>query len=304
MDKKISLSVGRLQRVYGDREALNIAKRAGFDAVDFDTCASRWDYRRPDSVFARSDDEIASYFADLRRHADAIGLEIGQTHGRITGFRNRKDEDDALIENARLDCLAANALGAPTVIIHSVTTIHMGADADPALMHDLNYDMFSRILPHAKRYGVGIASETFGDATGLGCCDFFGNLKELVASYERVTRDGDNAKYMSYCVDTGHSHKATRFEGNPSSADVIRALGKEISTLHLNDNDTFSDQHKLPKTGTIDWHDVFDALDEVGYAGNYNMELNLAWFGQGFLVETAEFAAKLLRYLLKEHYGA
>jgi hypothetical protein len=65
MEKRISLSTGRLQRLYGDREALTIAK----------------------------------------------------------------------------------LLGAPTVIIHSVTTIHMGANADPRLMHDLNYDMFTRILP-------------------------------------------------------------------------------------------------------------------------------------------------------------
>lgn len=303
MKRNVSLSIGQLQKVYGDREALTIARRVGCDAVDFDTCASRWDYRKPDSVFARSEDEICTYFDGLRRHAESIGLTIGQTHGRITGFRNIKEKDDALIRNAKLDCLAAKMLGADTVIIHSVTTIHMGPDADPRLMHDLNYDMFTRILPFAKQYGVRLASETFGDATGLNCCDFFGNIDELIASYKRVCADGDNADYMSYCVDTGHSHKATRFPGNPSSADVIRMLGKDISTLHLNDNDTFSDQHKLPLTGTLDFHDIFDALDEVGYGGNYNMELNLAWFGKGFLCETAEFGVKLMRYLLREHYG-
>lgn len=86
MEKRISLSTGRLHRLYGDKEALTIAKRVGADAIDFDTQASRWDYRRPDSVYVRSEDEICSYFDDLRRHADAIGLAIGQTHGRITGF--------------------------------------------------------------------------------------------------------------------------------------------------------------------------------------------------------------------------
>jgi hypothetical protein len=75
MEKRISLSTGRLQRLYGDREALTIAKRIGADAVDFDTQASRWDYRRPDSVYARSDDEICSYFEELRRHAAANGLD-------------------------------------------------------------------------------------------------------------------------------------------------------------------------------------------------------------------------------------
>lgn len=303
MDKKISLSTGRLQRIYGDKEALTIAKRVGCDAIDFDTQASRWDYRKESSVYARSDEEICEYFAELRRHADAIGLEIGQTHGRIQGFKNIKEEDDALIRNARFDCMAASILGAPTVIIHSATTIHLTPEAPPSLMHDLNADMFERIIPFAKEFGVRLASETFGDAAQFNCCDFFGNIGELMASYDRVCSQGDNAKYMSYCVDTGHSNKATRFNGNPSAADVIRMLGKDISTLHLNDNDTLTDQHKPPRTGTIDWHDVLDALDEVKYSGNYNMEINLRCFGEGFEIETAEFSVKLMRHLLREHYG-
>ena len=56
-------------------------------------------------------------------------------------------------------------------------------------------------------------------------------------------------------------------------------------------------------TGTINWRDVFDALDEIGYSGNYNMEMVLQCFGKGFAVETAEFAVKLMRYLLRERYG-
>ncbi|MBR4762233.1 MAG: hypothetical protein IK086_06320, partial [Clostridia bacterium] len=67
--------------------------------------------------------------------------------------------------------------------------------------------------------------------------------------------------------------------------------------------DTLTDQHKIPMTGTIDWKDVFDALDEIGYTGIYNMELALRHFGKDFQVETAEFAVKLMRYILKERYG-
>jgi len=303
MNRKVSLAIGHFQETLGDMQALDIAKQLGLDAVDFSTDGGRWNLRNPNSVYAKSDDEIVDYFTKLRRHAEELGIEIGQTHGRITGFKNNKDEDDLLIENARLDCLAASALGAPIVIIHSVTTIFMGPDADPKLMHDLNYDMFTRILPFAKKYGVKIASETFGDATGRGCCDYFGNIGEFIKSYNRVSAVDDNAKYMSVCVDTGHSNKATRYNSNPSSGDVIRMLGPNISTLHLNDNDTLTDQHKPPLTGTLDWNDIFDALDEVNYRGNYNMELNLKHFGKDFAYETAEFSVKLMRHLLKTRYG-
>ena len=303
MKRKVSLAIGYFQNRYGDMEALNIAARLGLDAVDFETIGKHWDYRNPDSIYAKSDEEIVEYCTGLRRHAQSLGIEIGQTHGRITGFRNIPEEDDALIANARLDCLAAAALGAPHVIIHSVTTIHMGADADPALMHSLNLDMFRRILPFARQYGVKIASETFGDATGKGCCDFFGNINEFLKSYNRVCGTDDNAHWMCTCVDTGHSNKATRFNNNPSAGDVIRMLGKHVEVLHLNDNDTLTDQHKPPMTGTLNWNDIFDALDEVGYTGNYNMELNLRFFGEDMAYDMADFSVKLMRSLLRKRYG-
>jgi len=131
-------------------------------------------------------------------------------------------------------------------------------------------------LPFAKQYGVKIATETFGDAVRYDCCDFFGNIDEFMKSYQGICAVEDYKDYFTICVDTGHSNKATRYN-NPSVGDVIRKLGKDITLLHLNDNDTFTDQHKIPMTGTIDWNDVLNALDEIEYDGYYNMELNLAW---------------------------
>lgn len=303
MKRKVSISIGELQEQFGDIKALDLAKEMGADAVDFNTCGWEWDYRNPDSVYSKSDDEICSYYAGVKKHADSIGLEIGQTHGQIKGFIGKTEDDEALIKNGRIDCMAASVLGAPYVIIHSVTTIFMGPDCPSKTMHALNSDMFNRLIPFAKQYNVKIASETFGDATGLGCCDFFGNINEFIKSFNRVRAVGDNANWLTTCVDTGHSNKATRFNNNPSPADVIRMLGPNVSALHLNDNDTFTDQHKIPMTGTIDWKDVFDALDEVNYQGNYNMELNLRHFGKKFAVETAAFAVKVMRFMLDERYG-
>lgn len=301
-DKKISIAIGRLQDMFGDMRAIEIAAEIGADAVDFDTCGSRWDYRKPDSVFSKSDEEIVAYFEAIKKRADELGIMIGQTHGRIAGFRGDPAWDDAAVKNARLDCLAAKTLGAPVCIMHAVTTIHMGADADPQMMRDMNFDWFTSVLPFARQYGIKIATETFGDATGLGCCDFFGNADEFIKSYNRICAAEDFADHFVMCMDTGHSNKATRFNNNPSAGDVIRMLGSKIKALHLNDNDTLTDQHKIPLTGTLDWKDILNALDEVGYDGIYNMELNLAWFGPELVVDTAAFAIKVLRNMLDKHY--
>lgn len=303
MKRKISIAIGAFQREYGDMKALEIAKEAGVDAVDFDTSSEEWDYRNPDSIFSKSDDEIVEYFTALKRRAEELGIEIGQTHGRITGFKNIKEEDEALIKNARLDCLAASVLGAPVCVMHSVTTIFMGPDAAPELMHKLNFDMFSRIMEFAKLYNIKIATETFGDAVCYNCCDFFGNINEFLMAYNNICEIDDYADYFTICVDTGHSNKASRFNNNPTPGDVIRMLGKNVTVLHLNDNDKMTDQHKIPLSGTIDWDDVFDALDEIGYNGIYNMELVLGCFGDEIKKDTAAFAVKVMRNILDKRYG-
>lgn len=303
MNKKIGICTGLYQTKFGERRALEIAKEIGADAVDLTLC-DHFERANAGSVYSKGPEAVEKHFAALGEYARSLGLTISQTHGRIVGFRDDKAADDELIEDGILDLIATRALGAPVCVMHTATTIFMGPDAPSELMHRLNYDMFTRLLPYAKQNGVKIATETFGDATGRGCVDFFGDIEEFIKGFYAVY-DGmpEYRDYFTVCVDTGHSNKATRY-GNPSSADVIRRIGKgHISTLHLNDNDTLTDQHKMPLSGTINWQDVFDALDEVGYDGVYNMELALGFYGEHVCIDTGAFAIKVLRNYLRKRYG-
>lgn len=304
---KIGLSIIHLQEKYGDREALRIAKESGADAVDFglENFAGRYDYRRADSVYALPEQEFCAYFTGLKEYADELGLIISQTHGRGPGFLNIPAEDDAFVENARLDCYATRLLGAPVCVIHAVTTMkHM--DATPEFMRKLNFEMFSRILPYAKQYDIKIATETFGDIHGGACCDFFGNIDEFVRAYEQICAIGDNKKYFTVCMDTGHTNKATKFNQNPQVPEAIRRIGSDITVLHINDNTTLCDQHLLPFVGprdidgTIDWDATIDALQEIGYHGVYNMELCLPRYGEEVMPEFCRFAVTVLRNFLRK----
>ncbi len=301
--RKVSIAIGELQRKYGHREAIEIAAGFGTDAVDFDLCTC-FSVSKKYSVYSKSEDEIMTYFTELGEYARSLGIEIGQTHGRITGMypQGHDEENEILFKDARLDCMATKALGCDICVMHDTTTIFWGPDADPKAMRDGNFEMFTRYLESAKAFGIKLATETFGDAPNFGCVDFFGDINEFLMSYNRICAVKDYDKYLGICADTGHSNKATRF-GNPSPADVIRMCGKNLIALHLNDNDTITDQHKIPKTGTIDWNDVFAALDEIGYTGNYNMELSLNTISNNLLIETGDFAVKVMRNMLKERYG-
>lgn len=300
--KKISISTGILQRTYGPKEALRIAKEAGADAVDFglDLFLQNprpYDVRNPESIYNKSDDEIIAYFSEIKKHADSVGIKIAQTHGRFKGFINDPAVDDILVENMKKDLLATKALGAPVCVVHTASTTHLGPQ-DPELMYHLHFDMFTRVLPRAKELGIKIATETFGDVESYQTCDFFGNVDHFEKSISAICDLEEYKDYFCVCMDTGHTNKAMLY-GQPTPADVIRRVGKHIEVLHLNDNNKLKDQHKMPMTGDIDWKDVLAALEEVGYDGYYNMELNLGWFGPDMLAETAAFAIKVLKNMLK-----
>lgn len=301
--RKVGISLYPFIDKYGEAGALEAARRAGADAVDFNLSAKRCDYRKADSVYSKSDDEIYEHFNALREVASELGIEVYMTHGRLSTFKNDPENDAAVLENARRDCLATRALGAKYCVMHGVTTCNFAPDTPREFMHELNYSFFSQALRFAEENDIYIATETFGDAPNFGCCDFFGNADEFKTFFDRVRAECEYGNRLVMCVDTGHSNKAMRFNNNPTPANVIRMLGSEIKCLHLNDNDTFLDQHRMPGMGSIDWNDVFAALDEVGYNGVYNMELNLASLGKDFIDEYAAFAIKYLKNLLCLRYG-
>ena len=198
MGKKVGLSIGAFQRIYGDMEALDKAKELGCDTVDFNLHAR--DYRKEGDKYSWSDEKIFEYYSAIGRHAKEIGLEISQTHGRLKGFQLSKEENEAVLKNARLDCLATAALGAPVTVIHSVTTCHVGPDFPAEKIRKMNFEMFSSILPFAKEFNVNVALETFGDAPSYGCVDFFGNPQELLNCYMRLRNETPYTDYLSLCL--------------------------------------------------------------------------------------------------------
>ena len=68
---KVGLSTGFLQRKYGDREALRIAKEAGADAVDFSLDGVH-SCDKESSVYSRAEEEIIAYFSDLKEFAKEL----------------------------------------------------------------------------------------------------------------------------------------------------------------------------------------------------------------------------------------
>lgn len=298
MQQKIGISTYRLQSMFGAKGAIEVAKKLGVDAIDFFT---NYEYStKESSIYSKSDEEIIAYYSDLKRYADELGITIAQTHGRLRTYMKFAEFDRLCLENARRDLLAASALGASVCVMHTIQTSVVGITADPQMVRDICYNTFTKMLEWAKEYNVKLATETFGYASAFKAQEFFADAKEFKDIYDRIASEGDNRDYFKVCIDTGHTNSVVRF-GQPSVGDFIRMFrNNEIVCLHMHDNDGILDQHLPPNMGTIDWDDVFDALNEVGYDGVLNLEVDFSKYGNGFELETAEFSVKLLKYLLKK----
>ena len=309
MKKKISICTGRFQKLYGPFGALDVAKKVGADAVDF-TLTGFYDCLKTDNLYTKGDEAVIEHFTELRKYADSIGIEFAQTHGRIRGICMDSVKDDAFYKGARLDCIATRILGAKHCVFHTVSSNQLPKDITPEAMHELNFKMFTGVLPYAKENGIKIATETFGNlGPAYTDMDFFGDVEEFIKGYEVVASVKDFRDYFCYCVDTGHSNMAAHHPGQPSVPDLIRRLGPAVEVLHLNDNEGQTDMHAIPfvrshpLTHALNWQDVFQALDEIGYQGYYNLEMGWNTYGFNFSTEEAIFGVKVMKNLLSMYGG-
>ena len=289
---KLSINISYAVERYGADRAFALCKKSGFEAIDFNVGK----YPLESGIYAASEEEFEEHFYNIRKTAEKYGLEIGQTHGRCETYdpidEARREWTHKVCER---DLKATALLGAPSCVIHFINTTRWGKQ--PAeMMRSVSDEMFRNIIPYAEQYKVNIALETFGAARIKGdrVRDFFADHNEFIGQFDRM-----NTQYKTMCVDTGHTHEAESFWVLPPE-DYIRTLGKNVTLLHLHDNSGHWDDHQLPGQGNINWPAVFDALEEIGYQGNYNLELALKRYGS-CLEDFLPFAGKYLRKFVDNH---
>ncbi len=282
--KKISLNCTAIFKRYGIGPGLEMYKKCGFEAVDFHL----QDYHK--STYLGSDDEFESFFSAAKKKADDLELEIAQTHGLCGTYMPDNEEHNRFVDFVtEKDLRASSILGAPSCVVHFINSSRWGKQP-PELMHEVCGKMYDAFIPAAEKYKVNIAMETFGAARikGARIRDFFADPVEFKRQYDRL-----NTQYKTICVDTGHTHEAESF-WVPPPEETIRILGKDVTILHLHDNNSHWDDHLLPGMGNINWPGVFDALDDIGYKGVYNFEIGIGFAGR-LLDQYLQFLGKYLR---------
>ena len=290
---KIGITCGSVVARYGYEKGFALIKESGFDAVDIGL-GQYGIAEKPSDIYLASEDQFEAYFSQIRELAARYELIISQTHGRCRTYTPDTKQQEYACWVSERDLKASSILGAPACVIHQITSGNWPDNyMDDAFMHRKNKEFFDRLIPHAEKYKTCFSLETFGRATikGVRSADRWAEIDLLKEQFSML-----DTSYKTICVDTGHTNEAVPF-GTPSAGDAIRMLGKDVTLLHLHDNNGTYDQHLPPlmgDPGAVNWPDVFDALDEINYKGVYNFELQLVRYYHA-LPEAIQFLGKFLR---------
>lgn len=252
---KISTEIGSFSRIVGERKAVELVAKAGFDAWDFSMFdMARWDRSNNcviDNGHPLRSSEYLKFTKELRHIGEEMGIYCNQSHAPFPVYR---PQIYSYIKRA-IECTAE--AGGKICIIHPDN--HKSAEE--------NAQMYFELLPFAKEYGVKIATENMWcwdkekDCASKAACshhdDFLAHIKAV------------NDPDFVACLDLGHAE----MKGLETTAEkTILTLGEHLQALHVHDNDLWHDSHAIPFSMQIDFEKVVAALKKVGYSGYLTLE--------------------------------
>ena len=260
---------GKLPR-YTMLEAVDFFYRVGFEAFDINFCATI--YNPPKKVREYIlDGNVAKNIDEVGNRCAQYGIKINTSHLPFFKYANKdqisEEEYDYNQRYVYLSLDAAIRLGVKWTVVHTTP------DADTA------YDYIRPLCEYATPHNLGIAVENTPSGT----------LESLNNVVDRLSSEGFS---VGICYDTGHANVA-----GLNQKDAIHTLGSRIKMLHVHDN-FGKDQHQPPFCGNINWTDVMHGLAEVGYNGDFNLEVNATGIPESSRIEHAKYLISVSKHLI------
>lgn len=278
---KLSMELYDLSERFGDLRAMELAKEAGFDAIDY----SYYYKKEEQEVLGEG---YLDYAKKLRAHLDAIGLECNQAHAPFSlTYEMEGEEAEQKICLMERSIQAAAILGAKAIVVHAVR-VPRGVD-----MEEYNVNLFKRLLPLCEQCGIKMAVENLfnHDRKRNGIISRLGKPQELNYVLDRL-----DSPWAVACIDVGHA----ALTGNEPQEFIEDIKPQYIQALHIHDNDYLDDHHQIPYTGKFDWPAIMTALKKSGYQGDLTLEI-LSYtlkFPDALMPQLIGFAAKVGRQLI------
>ena len=195
-------------------------------------------------------------YEELSRLSKAYNIMLWSYH---LPFTPRDESDvssvDATVRERTMKYLGelikkATDIGVEKFVIHPTSTEH-----DEARDERIKYAMESlgRLAELADTCGAIICVEDL-PRTCIG--NTSDEILKLISANDK----------LRVCLDTNHLMQETPM-------DFIKKVGNKIKTLHVSDYDFVNECHWIPGEGKINWHELYQALQGVGYDGVWMYEV-------------------------------
>ena len=190
-------------------------------------------------------EHFAGFEGRIGIHGPFFGLDLAATDPEI----------QKVIRSRMFQALdVCEALGATHMVVHSPFT-HW---------HHLNFGDSDKLRGEIFEACHASLDPVVARAKEQGCMLVIENIED-VDPMERVrladSFDNDTVKVS---IDTGHANCSRGASGAPPVDYFVKAAGKQLAHVHLQDTDGFADRHWLPGQGTICWPAFFEALKNYG----------------------------------------
>lgn len=268
---------------FGDMKGIEMLCKAGFDGIDYSMFAMQDD----DNVLNSSD--WKSYVLALRDMVEGYGKTFEQSHAPFPSMRR---DDEAY--NKKLFPRIARAIEITGILGGKVCVVHPSALGEGQF--EKNIEFYNKLAPVAKESGVKIALENMWgrDSETRRICP---NICSVAEDFNRYT-DALDPEVFTACLDLGHCGLV-----GETAAEMIKDMGGErITALHIHDNDNLSDKHTIPYLCAMNWADIFAALGEINYSGNFTYEADnfLKGFPDELIPDCLDFMVRIGRFMMGE----
>ena len=244
-------------KVFGLEGSIEKCIEAGFSSIDISLSLIHF---KDNPLFSK---DSKSHLTSIKRILSERSAVIHQAHSTYPHYEEGEEEFNkkAKAETLRSIELAAE-LGAKYIIIHPMWF----KNDTPAVQMEKNLALYAPYGEMAKKCGIQIAVENMWgnlrDCPSKICSNVCSTAEELCAYVDAL---GDP---FVACLDVGHAGLV-----NETADLMVPILGKRLHSLHIHDNDFFSDYHTAPFHGKINWDALTSALAAIGYDESFTYEV-------------------------------
>lgn len=226
------------------QEAPAALKKAGFEAMDINFCATIYDGEFKHEPILDGDNYLENVM-QVKRACDENGLAMTISH---LPFYNYEMEDQEKL--AFCNEMTERAIRASAHIGVKYAVIHPHRCPAKHIKIERTVELLRPFVELGRELGVMLCVE---------------NMYTVTAEATRMIADKLDC---GICWDVGHAN----FGGHDQYAGILHC-GDRLKVLHLHDNNGKDDLHIPAFQGNINWHDVMRALRDVKFEGELNFEV-------------------------------